>query len=74
LYQKCFITHQPSDPAAPAQAPQHLHEERDVKKKLKVSKKTLKNLKLTIKKLSDRKVAPLYLDLVERDRTNGSSC
>ena len=45
-----------------------------MKKKLKVSKKTLKNLKLTIKKLSDRKVAPLYLDLVERDRTNGSSC
>ena len=45
-----------------------------VKKKLKVSRKTLKNLKLNIKKLSDRKVAPLYLDIIERDRTNGSSC
>jgi hypothetical protein len=42
-----------------------------MKKKLKVHKKTLKNLKLKLRQLSDRKVAPLYYD---RAPTNGESC
>jgi hypothetical protein len=42
-----------------------------VKKKLKVHKKTLKNLKLKLKQISDRKVAPLYAAPAP---TNGESC
>jgi len=47
-----------------------------LKKKLKLNKKTLKNLKLTIKKLSDRKAAP-YIVVPDDPlyvRSNGSSC
>jgi hypothetical protein len=40
-----------------------------MKKKLAVNKKALKTLKLKLKQVSDRKVAP-YL----RDPSNGSSC
>jgi hypothetical protein len=40
-----------------------------VKKKLKVHKKTLKTLKLKLKQLSDRKVAPMMMA-----PTNGESC
>lgn len=43
-----------------------------MKKKIKLNKKTVKNLKLKLKSVSDRKVAPL-LPLVE-DPSNGSSC
>jgi hypothetical protein len=42
-----------------------------MKKKLKVNKRTLKNLHLKLKKLSDRKVAPAAM---EPDPSNGSSC
>jgi hypothetical protein len=51
-----------------------------MKKKLKLSKKTIKNLKLKLKKVSDRKAAPLlYVDPIfsddgEPNPTNGSSC
>ena len=46
-----------------------------MKKKLKLSKKTLKNLKLTIKKVSDRKAAPfIVIDDPAYVRSNGSSC
>jgi hypothetical protein len=41
-----------------------------MKKKLKVQKRTLKNLKLKLKQLSDRKVAPAVL----LAPSNGSSC
>jgi hypothetical protein len=40
-----------------------------VKRKPKVQKKVLKNLKLKLKELSDRKVAPMLLA-----PSNGSSC
>jgi hypothetical protein len=42
-----------------------------MKKKLKLQKKTLKNLKLKLKQASDRKVAPSLMML---DPSNGSSC
>jgi len=51
-----------------------------MKKKLKLSKKTLRNLKLKLKRASDRKAAPLYLEPIIIDdeyaerQTNGSSC
>jgi len=52
-----------------------------VKKKLKLSKKTLRNLKLKLKKSSDRKAAPLLAEPIiiddgdfEARTTNGSSC
>jgi len=51
-----------------------------MKKKLKLNKKTLRNLKLKLKKSSDKKVAPLYLEPIlidddgEYNPTNGSSC
>jgi len=41
-----------------------------MKKKLKLSKKTIKNLKLKLKKASEQKVAPY----VYMDRTNTGSC
>jgi len=52
-----------------------------MKKKLKLNKKTLRSLKLKLKKASDRKAAPLYADPIiigddggEPNPTNGSSC
>jgi len=42
-----------------------------MKKKLKIGKKTLRNLKLKLKPVNDRKAAPSALLL---DPTNGSSC
>jgi hypothetical protein len=45
-----------------------------MKKKLSLNKKTLKNLKLKLKKVSDRKAAPLVLDYVALAPSNGSSC
>jgi hypothetical protein len=42
-----------------------------MKKKLKLNKKTVKNLKLKLKKVSDRKVAPM---MMFDDPSNGSSC
>jgi hypothetical protein len=44
-----------------------------VKKKLKVNRKTLKTLKLKLKQLSDKKVAPLYISPIMAP-TNGESC
>jgi len=41
-----------------------------MKKKLKLTKKTLKNVKLKLNKASDRKAAPLMYF----DPSNGSSC
>jgi len=41
-----------------------------MKKKLKLDKKTVKNLKLKLRKPSDRKVAPM----LEPNPTNGMSC
>jgi len=41
-----------------------------VKKKLTLNKKTLKNLKLKLRQVSDRKVAPMAAP----DPSNGSSC
>jgi len=41
-----------------------------MKKKLKLSRKTIKNLKLKLKKASDRKVAPAIV----MDRSNTGSC
>jgi len=53
-----------------------------MKKKLKLTKKTLRNLKLKLKKASDRKAAPLFvsepIEIIDDDwgwnPTNGSSC
>jgi len=42
-----------------------------MKKKLKLSKKTVKDLKLKIKAVSTKKVAPM---LMIDDPSNGSSC
>jgi hypothetical protein len=41
------------------------------KQKLSLNKKTIKNLKLKLKKVSNRKVAPL---MMFDDPSNGSSC
>lgn len=40
-----------------------------MKKKLSLNKKTIKNLKLKLKEVSDRKAAPML-----PDPSNGSSC
>ncbi len=46
-----------------------------MKKKLSLNKKMVKNLKLKLRKPSDRKVAPLLADeLMEPYPTNGMSC
>jgi hypothetical protein len=42
-----------------------------MKKKLQVNTKTLKNLRLKLKELSDRKIAP---SCPAPDPSNGSSC
>jgi hypothetical protein len=42
------------------------------KQKLQLNKKTIKNLKLKLKKVSNRKAAPLFA--IEFAPTNGSSC
>jgi hypothetical protein len=50
------------------------------KAKLEVSKKVVKNLKLKLKKMNDRKAAPLYYadfssdDSYDFAPSNGSSC
>jgi hypothetical protein len=44
------------------------------KKKLSLNKKTLKNLKLKLKKVSDRKAAPLLAIEFECSPSNGESC
>jgi hypothetical protein len=43
-----------------------------MKKKLKLTRKTIKNLKLKLKKVSDRKAAPLFV--YADDPSNGESC
>jgi hypothetical protein len=45
-----------------------------MKKKLKINKKTLKNLKLKLKNASNRKAAPLFAFENDYAPTNGSSC
>ena len=44
-----------------------------MKKKLQLNKKTLKNLKLKLKKVADRKVAPMMVESVLAP-TNTRSC
>jgi uncharacterized protein YneF (UPF0154 family) len=44
-----------------------------MKKRPQLNKKTIKHLKLKMKQISERKVAP-YIDLIVRDRTNTMSC
>jgi len=46
-----------------------------MKKKPRLNKRTLKNLKLKLKQLSDRKVAPTVLgDAIVEKTSNGQSC
>jgi hypothetical protein len=45
-----------------------------MKKKLKNNKKTIKNLKLKLKKVNNRKAAPLFAYSDDFAPTNGSSC
>ena len=45
-----------------------------MKKKLKLTKKTIKTLKLKLKKVSDRKAAPFLSMIDVDDPSNGSSC
>ena len=45
-----------------------------MKKKLKLGKTKLKNLKLALKKTSDRKAAPLFYESPVMAPSNGSSC
>jgi len=44
-----------------------------VKKKPKLNKKTLRNLKLKLKKASERKAAPMLIEIICTP-SNGSSC
>jgi len=45
-----------------------------MKKKLKLTRKTVKNLKLKLKAVNDRKAAPLFAIEGDFNPTNGSSC
>jgi predicted subunit of tRNA(5-methylaminomethyl-2-thiouridylate) methyltransferase len=47
-----------------------------MKKKPQLNKKTIKNLKLKLKvnPLSDRKIAPMAVDMMICDRSNSMSC
>jgi len=45
-----------------------------MKKKLKLNKETIKNLKLKLKKTSNRKVAPFLALEEDFNTSNGSSC